>query len=229
MRRDHRSSRRRRFARQPANHDRKKLLRPHEEPTHRTTKEHGHRASPEGCAGSMQELRYDFDPNFRDIADDQEALDDFQDSSQALMNAHFDIQQDAATAAAAKPLVIGDSWFGSVRCAVALAKAGKHAIMQVKTTHSRFPKEWIEHTMKGLPGGTQIVLFGSATIFSQHEKQRSRCWSPIAHRGHILLMSPKGQSEAHPRLSGCAQGTAGCTDSRHGAPRGVPSNAAKNN
>ena len=55
-------------------------------------------------------------------------------------------------------LIIGDSWFGSVKAAVAQGKAGFECIFQVKTNHSLFPKKHIEDLLKGAPGGVSVVL-----------------------------------------------------------------------
>eukprot|EP00965_Chrysotila_dentata_P086486 2854529-Pleurochrysis_carterae.AAC.1 len=38
-------------------------------------------------------------------------------------------------------VLIADSWFGSVACALALFKHGLFAIMNVKTAHPDFPKD----------------------------------------------------------------------------------------
>ena len=54
--------------------------------------------------------------------------------------------------------VRGDAWFGSVKAAVALAKAGYKAVLQIKTGHGLFPKKFIEDTLKDAPGGVWIVL-----------------------------------------------------------------------
>jgi hypothetical protein len=54
--------------------------------------------------------------------------------------------------------IMGDAWFGSVKAAVALAKKGYRAILQVKTGHGLFPKSFIEETLKDAPGGVWIVL-----------------------------------------------------------------------
>jgi hypothetical protein len=37
--------------------------------------------------------------------------------------------------------VRGDAWFGSVKAAVVLAKAGYKAVLQIKTGHGLFPKK----------------------------------------------------------------------------------------
>ena len=37
--------------------------------------------------------------------------------------------------------IIGDSWFGSVKCATELLKRGLFSIMLMKTTHNDFPKD----------------------------------------------------------------------------------------
>ncbi len=46
-----------------------------------------------------------------------------------------------------------NAWFGSVKSAVALAKKGYSAVLQVKTGHGLFPKKIIESTLEGTPGG----------------------------------------------------------------------------
>ncbi len=51
-----------------------------------------------------------------------------------------------------------DAWFGSVKSAVALAKKGYKAVLQVKTGHGLFPKKFIESTLEGAPGGVWVVL-----------------------------------------------------------------------
>lgn len=38
-------------------------------------------------------------------------------------------------------IVIGDSWFGSLKCCVALLEKGLYSIMNVKTAHAAFPKQ----------------------------------------------------------------------------------------
>ena len=48
----------------------------------------------------------------------------------------------------------GDSWFGSVRAAAGLWKAGDHCVTSVKTAHARFPKTFLEQKMANFPGGT---------------------------------------------------------------------------
>ena len=54
----------------------------------------------------------------------------------------------------------GDSWFGSVKAAAAMAAEGVESIMQIKTNHSLFPKTFIESSLEGAPGGVHIVLEG---------------------------------------------------------------------
>ena len=54
----------------------------------------------------------------------------------------------------------GDSWFGSVKEISNIAKSGHHAVMMIKSSHSRTPKKWLESTMLDMPGGTWIVLEG---------------------------------------------------------------------
>jgi len=51
-----------------------------------------------------------------------------------------------------------DAWFGSVKAAVAIAKKGYKAVLQVKTGHGLFPKKFIESALADSPGGVWIVL-----------------------------------------------------------------------
>ena len=60
--------------------------------------------------------------------------------------------------ASTKRCFLGDSWFGSVKSAIEVAQCGHHTIMSVKTTHSRFPKKFLDDTMKSYPGGTWITM-----------------------------------------------------------------------
>ena len=55
-------------------------------------------------------------------------------------------------------LYLGDFWFGLVRYACAVSKAGNHCVMHVKTAHARFPKKFLEDEMKTMLGGCWIVL-----------------------------------------------------------------------
>ena len=55
-------------------------------------------------------------------------------------------------------LYFGDSWFGSVKAAVAVAKAGNHACFIIKTGYSKSPKKYLDDKMKDFPGGTWITL-----------------------------------------------------------------------
>ena len=57
-----------------------------------------------------------------------------------------------------KDSVKGDAWFGSVKCAIAMAQRGMAFFGQVKSNHSLFPKDYIEEALKDGPGGIHIVL-----------------------------------------------------------------------
>ena len=57
-------------------------------------------------------------------------------------------------------LLIGDSWFGSVKAAVSQVQAGMECCLQVKTNSALFPKKQIEEILKDCPGGTSMVLKG---------------------------------------------------------------------
>ena len=57
-------------------------------------------------------------------------------------------------------IVLGDSWFGSVKAAVAQSQAGFECVLQVKQNFALFPKKVIENVLKDAPGGVHIVLRG---------------------------------------------------------------------
>ena len=68
-----------------------------------------------------------------------------------------DVTNDDAT----EDCFVGDSWFGSVPTALGLKKELQHpkaSITQIKTAHSRYPKKYLETTMKNWPGGSHLVL-----------------------------------------------------------------------
>ena len=58
-------------------------------------------------------------------------------------------------------VVLGDSWFGSVKAAVGLAQEGFEAILQVKQNHGLYPKNVITDILKDAPGGAKVVLSGT--------------------------------------------------------------------
>ena len=60
-----------------------------------------------------------------------------------------------------KEIVLGDSWFGSVKAAVAQAQAGFDCILQIKQNHSLYPKKQITEILTDLPGGTKVVFTGT--------------------------------------------------------------------
>jgi len=57
-------------------------------------------------------------------------------------------------------MFLGDSWFGSVKTCVKVAKAGYHGCFMVKIAHSRSPKKFLEDTMKDFSRDTWIRLKG---------------------------------------------------------------------
>jgi hypothetical protein len=64
-----------------------------------------------------------------------------------------------SSSAGHKDTFYGDSWFASVRTAQAISdELNCHFIGHIKQSHKRFPKEWLEETMKAWPGGTHLVL-----------------------------------------------------------------------
>ena len=58
-------------------------------------------------------------------------------------------------------LVIGDSWFGSVKAAVAQAQAGFQCVFQVKQNHALYPKKQLEEVLNDAPGGVSMILSGT--------------------------------------------------------------------
>ena len=58
-----------------------------------------------------------------------------------------------------------DAWFGSVKAATELAKRNSASILQVKTNHKLFPKDYIDNALEEAPGGTHIVLKGMFIVF----------------------------------------------------------------
>jgi len=58
-------------------------------------------------------------------------------------------------------LYYGDSWFASVTCVAELWKHfNVHFLGVIKMNHARFPKQFIESSMKDWPAGSHIVLEG---------------------------------------------------------------------
>ena len=55
-------------------------------------------------------------------------------------------------------VLMGDAWFGSVRAANEASKRDMNAILQIKSNHGLFPKDFIEEALKDAPGGSHIVL-----------------------------------------------------------------------
>jgi hypothetical protein len=55
-------------------------------------------------------------------------------------------------------LIVGDSWFSSVKTAEALHECGHEWIGIVKTSHSLYPKKELEAKMKNWPGGKSLVM-----------------------------------------------------------------------
>ena len=54
---------------------------------------------------------------------------------------------------------LGDSWFASVDVIVQMKKhLNARFIGVIKTNHSKFPKKWLETTMKDWPPGSHLVL-----------------------------------------------------------------------
>ena len=60
-----------------------------------------------------------------------------------------------------KDLIMGDAWFGSVRCASVMSSKNFAGIFQVKSNSGLYPKAFIEEHLKNAPGGVHIVLKGT--------------------------------------------------------------------
>ena len=52
----------------------------------------------------------------------------------------------------------GDAWFGSVKAVALAAEKGHLAMLQVKNNKALYPKDFINSTLSGMPGGVHIVL-----------------------------------------------------------------------
>ena len=59
-----------------------------------------------------------------------------------------------------REIIMGDSWFGSVKTASEMSKRGKEGIFQVKIAKRLFPKEKLEELLKDKAGGSQVVMKG---------------------------------------------------------------------
>ena len=59
-----------------------------------------------------------------------------------------------------KRVYLVNSWFDYTKTDTNFGKAGQHTIIQVMTTHARFPKKFLEKKMKYYPSGTWIILDG---------------------------------------------------------------------
>ena len=60
-------------------------------------------------------------------------------------------------------LILGDSWFSSVRTAEAIHESGHEWIGVVKTSHSLFPKQDLENVLKTWPGGMNLAMEATTT------------------------------------------------------------------
>jgi hypothetical protein len=79
----------------------------------------------------------------------------------------------------------GDSWFSSVETTCQLLSEFRCRCGGIlKSNHSRFPKKWMETTMKDWPAGSHIVLEGRAAregvdlipIGCKHDSRKSLCF-----------------------------------------------------
>eukprot|EP00873_Tetraselmis_striata_P042377 jgi/Tetstr1/462641/TSEL_007625.t1 len=64
----------------------------------------------------------------------------------------------AERSAPAGAIVLGDSLFAYVKAAVVVGKTCRHFIGWVKTSHSLYPKAYLESHLKDKPAGSRIVL-----------------------------------------------------------------------
>ncbi|KAL3908548.1 MAG: hypothetical protein SGILL_008440 [Bacillariaceae sp.] len=100
------------------------------------------------------------------------------------------VEQAVTQSSGSKDTVYGDSWFASVKTATELSKRlGVHFVGIVKTAHRRFPKDYIEETMKEWPGGTHIVLescFGDDLLALGYKYSSKKILSFVATKGADL-------------------------------------------
>ena len=58
-------------------------------------------------------------------------------------------------------LVIGDSWFQSVKTVVQLKIRGHDSVGPVKTAHNGYPKDFMNEHLGDAPGGVKLVMKGT--------------------------------------------------------------------
>ena len=58
-------------------------------------------------------------------------------------------------------LVLGDSWFLSVRTVVELKNRGHESVGPVKQSHSGYPKDFMNEHLKDAPRGVKLVMTGT--------------------------------------------------------------------
>lgn len=100
---------------------------------------------------------------------------------------HFDVP---------KQTWLGDSWFTSVGAVTAMAKAGRHYIGVLKTSHSSYPKSWIMEKMKDYPAGSHLVLetkndgVDLLAIGYKYNKRKVLCFLATKGAGHMGAGTP---------------------------------------
>jgi hypothetical protein len=60
-------------------------------------------------------------------------------------------------------LVLGDSWFSSVRTAKAIHESGHEWIGVIKISHNLYPKKFLEDTLMTWPGGMSLCLHATTS------------------------------------------------------------------
>ena len=58
-------------------------------------------------------------------------------------------------------IIMGDSWFQSVKTVAELQRRGHESVGPVKTAHSGYPKDFMNEHLKDLPGGVKLVMKGT--------------------------------------------------------------------
>jgi len=96
-----------------------------------------------------------------------------------------------------RELYFGDSWFASITCTVELWQHFNVRFLGVvKMNHARFPKEFIESTMKNWPAGSHIVLEGSPSegvdllaVGYKYNSRKVLCFISTYNVGSTILCS----------------------------------------
>jgi hypothetical protein len=69
-------------------------------------------------------------------------------------------------------VLIGDSWFGSVKASILLLSVGMYSVLNVKTGHKLFPKNRLLSMLEGQEPGTHVALSTKLRLDDTEESER---------------------------------------------------------